>query len=84
MKDQISKLFDLSMRQIVFLAIHCQECDQVMVIASQVHACNILRALYRETKLGEDVFPFVSSGVVVAVSGFHSHSWAVSLLHYVR
>ena len=44
----------------------------------QVHACNILRAMYRETKLGEDVFPFVSDGVVVAVTGFHSNSWAVS------
>lgn len=44
----------------------------------QVHACNILRALYRETKLGEDVFPFVSDGVVVAITGFHSNSWAVS------
>ncbi|XP_068682323.1 tRNA (32-2'-O)-methyltransferase regulator THADA-like isoform X3 [Montipora foliosa] len=43
----------------------------------QVHACNILRAMYRETKLGEDVFPFVSDGVVVAVTGFHSNSWAM-------
>ncbi|XP_015774921.1 PREDICTED: thyroid adenoma-associated protein-like [Acropora digitifera] len=43
----------------------------------QVHACNILRALYRETKLGEDVFPFVSNGVVVAVKGFHSNNWAM-------
>ncbi|XP_022790978.1 thyroid adenoma-associated protein homolog isoform X3 [Stylophora pistillata] len=44
---------------------------------SQVHACNILRALYRDTKLGEAVFPFVSDGVVVAIDGFLSESWAV-------
>ena len=50
----------------------------VIIIPVQVHACNILRALYRETKLGEDVFPFVSDGVAVAITGFHSDSWAVS------
>ncbi|KAJ7373357.1 hypothetical protein OS493_012949 [Desmophyllum pertusum] len=49
-------------------------CDSTL---PQVHACNILRALYRETKLGEGVFPFVSDGVVVAINGFHSDSWAV-------
>ncbi|XP_028408527.1 thyroid adenoma-associated protein homolog [Dendronephthya gigantea] len=43
----------------------------------QVHARNILRALYKETKLGEDVFPYVSDGVKVAVEGFLSKSWAV-------
>ena len=84
MKDQISKSFDFSTRHIALLAIYCHECDQLMVIASQVHACNILRALYRETKLGEDVFPFVSNGVVVAVKGFHSNNWAVSLFQYLR
>lgn len=45
---------------------------------SQVHACNVLRALYRDTKLGEAVFPFVSEGVIVAIDGFLSESWAVS------
>ena len=53
-------------------------CDPRFFITWQVHACNILRALYRETKLGEDVFPFVSDGIVVAVTGFYSDSWAVS------
>lgn len=47
-------------------------------VPSQVHANNILRALYRQTTLGEAVFPFVSDGVVVAINGFHSESWAVS------
>ncbi|XP_078352490.1 tRNA (32-2'-O)-methyltransferase regulator THADA-like isoform X2 [Oculina patagonica] len=49
-------------------------CDSTL---PQVHANNILRALYRETKLGEAVFPFVSDGVVVAINGFQSDSWAV-------
>ena len=46
----------------------------------QVHARNILRALYKETKLGEDVFPYVSDGVQVAIDGFLSEIWAVSYL----
>ena len=45
---------------------------------SKVHARNILRALYKETKLGEDVYPYVAEGVQVAVEGFLSDSWAVS------
>ncbi|XP_031550253.1 thyroid adenoma-associated protein homolog [Actinia tenebrosa] len=43
----------------------------------QVHARNILRALYRDTRLGEDVFPFVASGLMIAVRGFLSDSWAI-------
>jgi len=46
----------------------------------QVHARNILRALYRDTRLGEEVFPCVPSGLKVAISGFLSDSWAVSLV----
>lgn len=45
----------------------------------QVHALNILRALYRDTRLGENVIPFVSDGMQAAVLGFTSPVWAVSL-----
>ena len=54
------------------------ECYSCPFFPSQVHACNILRSLYRDTKLGEGVFPFVSDGVIVAIDGFLSESWAVS------
>jgi hypothetical protein len=50
------------------------------IVVFQVHARNILRALYKETKLGEDVFPYVADGVQVAVEGFLSEIWAVSCL----
>lgn len=49
------------------------------VCGSQVHALNILRALYRDTRLGENIVPFVSEGMQAAVLGFTSPVWAVSL-----
>ncbi|XP_062515689.1 tRNA (32-2'-O)-methyltransferase regulator THADA-like isoform X2 [Corticium candelabrum] len=43
----------------------------------QVHALNTLRALFRETRLGDHVIPFVSDGVIVAITGISSDCWAV-------
>ncbi|EDO39110.1 predicted protein, partial [Nematostella vectensis] len=43
----------------------------------QVHSRNIIRALYRDTRLGEDVSPFVADGLIASISGFTSSSWAV-------
>ena len=39
---------------------------------------NVLRALYRDTRLADDVFPFISAGMKVAVLGCASKFWAVS------
>ncbi len=43
----------------------------------RVHACNILRALYRNNQLGEAIAPFVEKGVAVAINGFKSSQWGV-------
>jgi hypothetical protein len=43
----------------------------------QVHALNTLRALFRETRLGDHIMSFVSDGVVAAISGISSDCWAV-------
>ena len=43
----------------------------------QVHAINILKALYQDTSLGCGVLQYASQGTVMAVTGFTSSSWAV-------
>ena len=51
-----------------------------MTVATQpaaVHALNILRALYRDSKLGEHVMQFIPEGVVLAISGYGAQLWPV-------
>jgi hypothetical protein len=43
---------------------------------NRVHACNILRALYRDTRLGESVAAHVEAGLRVAIQGFEAADWA--------
>ncbi|XP_068089110.1 tRNA (32-2'-O)-methyltransferase regulator THADA isoform X2 [Hyperolius riggenbachi] len=43
----------------------------------QVHALNILRAIFRDTRLGENVIPYVGEGTQAAILGFTSPVWAV-------
>ncbi|KAI8517088.1 hypothetical protein Bbelb_056690, partial [Branchiostoma belcheri] len=42
-----------------------------------VHALNILKALFRNTKLGEHIFPYIVDGVRVTILGFGSKVWAI-------
>ncbi|CAG2249102.1 Thyroid adenoma-associated protein homolog [Mytilus edulis] len=44
---------------------------------SKVHSLNILRAMYRDTRLGEDVTPFISGGLQAAILGFKSKFWGI-------
>lgn len=46
--------------------------------SAAVHALNILRALYRDSRLGEQVIPFIPEGVEIAVHGFSASLWPVS------
>ena len=43
-----------------------------------VHALNVLRALVKDTKLGESILPFLSEVYMLAVEGYASEHWAVS------
>ncbi|XP_022663184.1 thyroid adenoma-associated protein homolog isoform X5 [Varroa destructor] len=44
---------------------------------ARVHALNVLRALYRDTQLGESVMGYVSSGLCSALRGFSHPAWHV-------
>lgn len=43
-----------------------------------VHALNILRALYRDSRLGDHVVSFIPMGIKVAIAGFAASLWPVS------
>ena len=43
---------------------------------ARVHSLNILRALYRDSRLGDAVTSFLEGGVIVAITGFKAANWA--------
>lgn len=45
---------------------------------SAVHALNILRALYRDSILGQRIVPYIPRGMMVAIDGFSAKFWPVS------
>lgn len=53
--------------------------DDTQPLSAPVHALNILRALYRDSRLGEHVIPFIPEGVEIAIHGFSASLWPVSL-----
>ena len=52
--------------------------DATQPISASVHALNILRALYRDSRLGEYVMPFIPEGLQIAIRGFSASLWPVS------
>ncbi|XP_045927102.1 thyroid adenoma-associated protein homolog isoform X2 [Micropterus dolomieu] len=67
----------MTMRELIALAMPSSNRNTDSSTVPQVHALNILRALYRDTRLGENIIPFVSDGMQAAVLGFTSPVWAV-------
>lgn len=49
-------------------------------VSIRVQSCNILRGLYRNNNLGENVGGFVEEGMRLCFAGFHSANWSVSTL----
>ncbi|XP_041351215.1 thyroid adenoma-associated protein homolog [Gigantopelta aegis] len=64
--------FKSAMTALLCLALKSDDCTD-----AQVHSLNILRALFRDTRLGEDVSPYITDGLTAAVLGFKSKNWAV-------
>ncbi|NXM79296.1 THADA protein, partial [Serilophus lunatus] len=67
-------LLKMAMKELISLATPLNESLSVI---PQVHALNILRALYRDTRLGENIMPYVADGIKASVLGFMSPVWAV-------
>uniref|UniRef100_A0A672GSU6 tRNA (32-2'-O)-methyltransferase regulator THADA n=1 Tax=Salarias fasciatus TaxID=181472 RepID=A0A672GSU6_SALFA len=76
-KSSSCSLLKMTMRTLIGLATPSTERTSDSSTVPQVHALNILRALYRDTRLGENIIPFVSDGMQAAVLGFTSPVWAV-------
>ncbi|XP_048208994.1 thyroid adenoma-associated protein isoform X2 [Perognathus longimembris pacificus] len=67
-------LLKITMKELLSLA---GPTDDSRSTVSQVHALNILRALFRDTRLGESIIPYVADGAKAAILGFTSPVWAV-------
>ncbi|NXA35436.1 THADA protein, partial [Eudromia elegans] len=67
-------LLKMAMKELISLAAPRKESASVI---PQIHALNILRALFRDTRLGENIMPYVADGMQAAILGFVSPVWAV-------
>ena len=47
----------------------------------RIHSLNILRTLYRESRLSQVIGPYVARGLMLAISGFEALDWPVSLIY---
>ncbi|XP_061646816.1 thyroid adenoma-associated protein isoform X1 [Phyllopteryx taeniolatus] len=76
-KSSSCSLLKRTMRELITLAMPAAGRNTDSSTVPQVHALNILRALYRDTRLGENIICFVSDGMQAAILGFTSPVWAV-------
>ncbi|KAM4770872.1 tRNA (32-2'-O)-methyltransferase regulator THADA [Rhinophrynus dorsalis] len=76
-KNGKAGLLKMTMKQLITLAMPESAAPGNNSTIPQVHALNILRALFRDTRLGENVIPYVADGTQAAILGFTSPVWAV-------
>ncbi|XP_076464247.1 tRNA (32-2'-O)-methyltransferase regulator THADA-like [Babylonia areolata] len=69
--------FHTAMSQLLGIALSSVPSAQSASTDAQVHALNVLRALFKDTRLGEDVAVYVSDGLRAAILGFKSQYWEV-------
>lgn len=44
---------------------------------AQIHALNVLKALFRDSALRLDVIPYLSDALIIALNGYTSSSWGI-------
>ncbi|KAK1171060.1 hypothetical protein AOXY_G8054 [Acipenser oxyrinchus oxyrinchus] len=76
-KASSCSLLKMTMTELIALAMPSGELQTDASTVPQVHALNILRALFRDTRLSENIIPYVSEGAQAAILGFTSPVWAV-------
>ena len=67
----LSNLIEIS-RQPFDTETYNEKCD-----LPQVHAMNILRSIFRESKLGEDISAYVTDTMILTLEGFKSPAWSI-------
>uniref|UniRef100_A0A674I6T3 tRNA (32-2'-O)-methyltransferase regulator THADA n=1 Tax=Terrapene triunguis TaxID=2587831 RepID=A0A674I6T3_9SAUR len=73
-KKSKTNLLKMTMNELISLAAPVNESPNII---PQVHALNILRALFRDTRFGENIIPYIADGIQAAILGFTSPVWAV-------
>ncbi|XP_075060252.1 tRNA (32-2'-O)-methyltransferase regulator THADA isoform X2 [Mixophyes fleayi] len=76
-KNSKAGLLKMTMKELISLAMPPSDWCGNNGTIPQVHALNILRAVFRDTHLGENVIPYVGEGTQAAILGFTSPVWAV-------
>ncbi|XP_029449183.1 thyroid adenoma-associated protein isoform X2 [Rhinatrema bivittatum] len=76
-KSNKAGLLNTTMKELISLAIPFNELHSDVSTIPQVHALNILRALFRDARLSESIIPYVADGAQAAILGFTSPVWAV-------
>ncbi|XP_073409555.1 tRNA (32-2'-O)-methyltransferase regulator THADA-like [Dendrobates tinctorius] len=76
-KNSKAGLLKMTMKELINLAMPLSDLNGNSSTIPQVHALNILRAVFRDTRLGENVIPYVGEGTQAAILGFTSPVWAV-------
>ncbi|KAM4043647.1 LOW QUALITY PROTEIN: tRNA (32-2'-O)-methyltransferase regulator THADA [Anomaloglossus baeobatrachus] len=76
-KNSKAGLLKMTMKELISLAMPLSDLSGNSSTIPQVHALNILRAVFRDTRLGENVIPYVGEGTQAAILGFTSPVWAV-------
>ncbi|XP_067421161.1 tRNA (32-2'-O)-methyltransferase regulator THADA [Emydura macquarii macquarii] len=73
-KKSKTDLLKMTMNELLSLAVPVNESPSII---PQVHALNILRALFRDTRFGENIIPYIADGIQAAILGFTSAVWTV-------